>query len=393
MIRRFAQILLVLGILVPAAGHAATPGRFCDGQGNQIYARGVPSTIYPTYRVFVAGLYRSCAAERGQVTVQQGSDSDIFRAILYRDGGVWQLDRPLSTDELAQIIPDVHPPFLFRTSPVHQIPLYGDGIAVGVNLACTKDPIKLRSSVLSLIYLGVISRWNDPLLLPDNPGLANCQVPVRVAIQATQDHYTSEFKQYLASRNREWIPYIAKGPDISWTPYTPKAPQPIWPPTLHSSCVGRGDAGMATCIAGFPGAIGYVSFEQAFRRGLHTAMVENSSSAFVGASTDACTTALATATAAFPPTTLADWSLAPLIDPAVGYPVCGITFGVVFQWGTRAYGGAVSIGQLRTVVDYLNTAISPASQKKLVRLGYARLPDNLVALSKAGIDMVSFGTV
>jgi ABC-type phosphate transport system substrate-binding protein len=368
--------MAVCALFAPAVSSGVVAGARCDGQGVRIFGRGVPGQLAMTYRVFVPQHHRECRAERGYVTYASSAAATVVQDASVRGAIFWGLDRPLTPDEKAVIEGDVHPPFLFRVSPINQIPIAVDGTAVAVNLACSRVPLTLRSSVLSLIYSGLVTRWDDPLLLPDNPQLAGCRVPIRVAVRADEDHRTSVFTDYLAKRNRQWTIASRTG---------------RWPPTLHAACRGRGESGMATCVAGYPGAIGYVSLAEARRRGVRTALVENGSGQPVAPSPAACTEAAAAATAVYPVMTTDDWSEVSLADAPLGYPICHLHFHLAFKYGAYAYGARVSVGDLRTLVDYLRTVIGAASQSRLVGLGYGALPANLRRLAEAGIEGISPG--
>lgn len=361
-------------LLAPSAAGAALEGSRCDGQGVRIFGRGVPSQLSMTYRVFIPQHHRECAVEQGYVTVASSSAADVVEDATVRGAMFWGLDRPLAPDEKAIIEGDVHPPFLFRVSPLNQIPIAVDPTAVAANLACSSEPLVLRSSVLSLIYTGLVTRWDDPLLVADNPGLAGCLVPIRVAVRADADHRTTVFTDYLAKRNRQWTALSRAG---------------RWPPTLHPACRGQGEAGMATCVAGYPGAVGYLSFDEAVNRGLKTALVENGAGQPVAVTPEACTEAAAAATAAYPVMTTDDWSEVSLADAPLGYPICHLHFALAFKYGTFAYGSRVAVGELRTLVDYLGTVVGAGSQERLPGLGYGKLPENLRRLALAGIEGIA----
>lgn len=84
------------------------------------------------------------------------------------------------------------------------IPIATGADAVGINLSpsvCGGDPIpssiNLSRSAVSKLFGGVITFWNDPAIVADNPGLANCAVTVKRVVRQDSSGTTQVWKNYL----------------------------------------------------------------------------------------------------------------------------------------------------------------------------------------------------
>jgi phosphate transport system substrate-binding protein len=336
------------------------------------------------YRLFLNRFSAECRKDAaGVVNVVADSPDSVVRAMLFRELDIlgrryvfYGLDRPLTSAELNQISGDTGS-YLLRVSPVVQIPLWVNGIGVSYNLGCTSEPLHLSSVALSKIFTGVVTRWNHDLITIDNPSLENCDQAIRVGVRSDPNEGTAAFKDYLSKRNTGWRTYLADGMNTRW------------PPSLFPSCRGRGDAGMAACIAGEPGSIGYVGFGTAFREGLQLAEVQNKTG-FVAPSYDACTEAASNRAAGYPGRADLDWSPVSLTDGPIGYPVCHLEFGMAFEKMITAYQARVGKYQIQSVKDYLITALLASTQQRLPRYGAAPLPDWVRDLAQQGVELISY---
>lgn len=335
---------------------------------------------------------------QGLVSFRGESDDEVIRAMLFRKADqlnperrylFYGLGRPLTPDEKYRIESEVESgqstgvPF-----PIYHLPLWIEGVAVAYNLNCqTGNPnnqLWLTSQALSDIFSGIASRWNHGSITARNLGLVSCEQTIRPVVRAEADSVTQIFKDYLAKRNPQWKPYLDKAMNTRW------------PPTLLDPCRALGDEAVGSCVAGLPGAIGYLSFQEAFERGLMTASLENRSLAMVGPTLQECTDAgdsLSTgAIYAGGP-----WHHVSLTDPERGYSICRIQYGLAFGSFDASYRVKAGIGpgQVRTVKDYFKWAVLPSAgcpscvQSLLVRYNLAKLPENLRAVSQAGAEAIT----
>lgn len=406
--RLFVTSLLFMGALSvqPPAGavHALIQNSsFCDGSGQGATGEGSLAQLGVHFDVFIPEYNAACPSGNGLVNFLGTGDEAAVRSLIDRTRPFAGSDLPLTAAEKQQIELDTAG-LRGRRSAVLQFPLYIDGWAVAYNLPCGGGNIRFSSNVLTLIYSGVIKTWNHDLLLLDNPGnlsLRSCSQGIKLTRRSDVAGSTIIFKDYLSKRNPMWHFYKQPQNNRTW-------------PTSAFACKGIGENGIAGCIASNPGAIGYVQTRIAIQNGLSLGAVENSAHDFVVPSPAACSTA--GSAAVIPPgtpsidvdnplpygfgpdsfnlapvsPTAGDWSNVSITDGIAGYPVCALSYAFVLQSWVVGYASQVSAGVSRTTIDYLWVALSDSAQSKLSSSQLTRLPDNILQVSKGGLESVRY---
>lgn len=417
--RRPVAARVGLAALTTALALTAAPARathsllygsvFCDRsattRGSPITVDGPSSQVTVHTDVFAPAYAEACPSGAGMVTYLGTGDRAGVDAIIdhvaTRHFGT--SDLALTTVEKAQAELDFRArDQRGRRSGLHHIPLYIEAQAVGYNLPAACGSLNLRGQVLGLIYSGRVTRWNHDTLRMDNPGLAACNLPVRLVKRVDFAGSTAIFKDYLSKRDPSWNLYEQPERNQDW-------------PSLGSACPALGDEGVADCILSLEGAIGYLPLHTARLRGVRVAPVDNAASAldgnparrFIAPSAAACQTAATAAVTAptVPPVSLgggseptngfpgtrSDWSVISITDAPAGYPICGIAYALMFDRLQAAYGGSTyPFGAARTSVDYLWTALGAAAQGRLAAFDYAPLPRTLLDTARAGVEAIRY---
>lgn len=179
-------------------------------------------------------------------------------------GGILQLtnktvdfgdsDAPL-TDEQAQKM----------GVPVLHIPMCSGAVVMSYNLPEVKDTLKLTPDVIANIYLGKITKWNDPKITAINPGVKIPATPILVAHRSDGSGTTNIFTDYLSKVNAEWSTKVGKGTSVNW-------------PT---GLGGKGNPGVSGLIKQTPGGIGYIELAYAIQNNLPYAKVQNKSGNYI----------------------------------------------------------------------------------------------------------------
>jgi phosphate ABC transporter phosphate-binding protein len=135
--------------------------------------------------------------------------------------------------------------------------------------------LRLSGAAIAGIFTGVITKWNDPIIARDNPGLTLPAIQVVPVVRSDGSGATAEFTQWmLATQPSYWTRYCAN-PKINRTPCTQTSAYPVLP---GSSMVGQsGDLGVSGYVAQqqADGAIGYVEYSYAKETGFPVAKVLN----------------------------------------------------------------------------------------------------------------------
>ena len=114
--------------------------------------------------------------------------------------------------------------------------------------------LRMTGPVLAEVYMGTISRWNDPKIAALNPGKTLPNQAITVVHRADGSGTTFNFTDYLSSVSKEWADKVGKGAAVKW----PAA----------SSVGGKGNEGVAANVSRVKGAIGYVEYAYAKRNNI-----------------------------------------------------------------------------------------------------------------------------
>lgn len=162
-------------------------------------------------------------------------------------------DMPLTDEELAK-------------DSLMQFPTVIGGVVPVVNLkGIDTRQLKLTGAVLGDIYLGKITRWNDPAIASLNPGLKLPDTAIAVVRRADGSGTTFIFTNYLSKVNAEWKSKVGEGTAVNW-------------PT---GAGGKGNEGVAAFVQRLPNSIGYVEYAYAKQNKMTYALLQNAAGNFV----------------------------------------------------------------------------------------------------------------
>ncbi|MDD2775265.1 MAG: phosphate ABC transporter substrate-binding protein PstS [Gallionella sp.] len=148
-----------------------------------------------------------------------------------------------------------------------QFPIIMTGLVPVVHLnGIVPNSVKLDGTTLADIYLGKITRWNDPVLVALNPDLKLPDLAITVVHRADHSGSTFLFTNYLSKVNPAWQSSMGEGETVAW-----KAGQ----------MAGTGDEGTTKIIDETHGAIGYVSYPSAIDHKLSMILLKNRAGQFI----------------------------------------------------------------------------------------------------------------
>jgi phosphate transport system substrate-binding protein len=125
--------------------------------------------------------------------------------------------------------------------------------------------LKLTPELLADIFLGKITKWNDPALAKVNPDIKFPDVAITVVRRSDGSGTTAAFTDYLAKVSPEWKEKVGAGKSVSW---------PV-------GLGGKGNDGVTGLIKQTPGAIGYVELAYANQNKLPLTAIKNRDGNFV----------------------------------------------------------------------------------------------------------------
>ncbi|MDE2367447.1 MAG: phosphate ABC transporter substrate-binding protein PstS [Burkholderiales bacterium] len=161
-------------------------------------------------------------------------------------------DMPLTDEALAKDGLVQFPTVIGGVVPVYNI----KGISSG--------QIHLTGQVLGDIYLGKITKWNDPALAKLNPGVALPDADIAPVRRADGSGTTFLFTNYLSKVNADWKAKVGEGTAVNW-------------PT---GAGGKGNEGVSAFVQRLPNSIGYVESAYAKQNKMSYALLQNKEGAF-----------------------------------------------------------------------------------------------------------------
>jgi phosphate transport system substrate-binding protein len=221
--------------------------------------------------------------------------------------------------------------------------------------------IKLDGPTVADIYLGKVTKWNDPAIASQNPGISLPDQDILVVYRTDGSGTTAIFTGYLSLVSPEWKAKVGKGKSVKW---------PI-------GLGGKGNPGVTGQVKQSPGAIGYVELTYAKQNHLPCADLKNAAGNYVTPSIDSVTAALATAK--IPD----DFRFSMLNAPGrQSYPISSATWLLVYQQQKDPVLG-------RKLVDFLKWAYTDG-EKLAPGLDFAPLPDSLVQRALVRVGAIGY---
>ena len=229
------------------------------------------------------------------------------------------------------------------------------------NVSGIKTGLNFTPEALAGIYLGKITKWNDPELTKVNPGAKLPDAQIQVVHRADGSGTSYCWTDYLSKISPEWKTKVGRGTSVDW---------PV-------GIGGKGNDGVAGQVKQMPNSIGYVELIYAIQNGMPYGNVRNSAGAFV--KPDLATT---TAAAAGAMNRMPDDFRVSITDPEGrdAYPIATFTWLLIPQQ-------IKDPAKLRAVKDFLTWALT-TGQGFAASLDYAKLPSSLVAKEQAAIAKI-----
>jgi phosphate ABC transporter phosphate-binding protein len=316
----------------------------------QVHVTGAGSTFDAPFFSLAFAAYQQA---RPGVTVSYaaaGSSAGITRFTAGQaDFGA--TDVPASTADLAGA----------RSGPALQVPVDLGAVTVAYNvLTRTSTPLKLTGPVLAQIFLGQITKWNDPAITALNPGadLPDAYITVVHRFDGSGTSYI--FSDYLSKVSPAWAKAVGAARTLKW-------------PVGYAA---KGNPGVAAAMDRIPYSIGHVERSYTAGTELGAAAIRNQAGNYVTPTT----AAIAADAAARPAISPASFSIVNQPGPAA-YPICGYSWVLI-----SARQQSTAKGQALT---RLISWLTRAGQSYAATLGYVPLPSAIQQLAATTLARVT----
>jgi phosphate transport system substrate-binding protein len=270
-------------------------------------------------------------------------------------------DAPLSKNESQQAKGAVH------------IPETIGSVVAAYNIPSIPDKgLKLTGEVLADIFLGKITKWNDPKIQALNKDKTLPADDIVVVHRSDGSGTTFVFTDYLSSVSQAWKNQLGKGKSVQW-------PVGIGAP---------GNEGVANAIKGSPNTIGYIELGYALTTKTPFAFIQNKEGKFVEPSIDS-TKAAVEANVASLPKGDGDWSNVTLVNAAGpnSYPIASLTYLLLYK--EMSTDPNLDQAKAKALVDFISWAITDG-QKMGPSLGYVPLPAGVVKLDQDTLKSLTY---
>ncbi len=221
--------------------------------------------------------------------------------------------------------------------------------------------LKFTGPLLANIFLGKITKWNDPEIAKLNPGVSLPVADITVAHRSDGSGTTYIWVDYLSKVSPDWKTKVGVATAVNW---------PV-------GLGGKGNEGVSGLVKQTPGSIGYVELIYALQNKISYGSVQNANGEFVTATVDSVTACAAQAAGKMP----ADFRVS--ITNASGkgvYPISSFTWILLYE-------NPKDKAMAKTFVDFMNWMLVDG-QKYAAGLGYAPLPQEVVALEKEALKKI-----
>ena len=277
-----------------------------------------------------------------------GSGNNMNYQSIGSGGGIKQIqsktvdfgasDMPLKPEELEKSGLTQFPTVLGGVVPVLNVP----GIAAG--------QVKFTGPLLSDIFMGKVSKWNDPAIASLNPGVKLPDQKITVVRRSDGSGTTFIFTNYLSKVSSEWASKVGSNTSVNWP----------------AGVGGKGNEGVANYVTRIKGSIGYVEYAYAKQNKLAYGQLKNESGSFVAPNDKSFRAAAANA----------DWKKAPgfylLLTNQPGkdsWPIAGATFILMHKKQDKPAQGT-------EVLKFFDWAYKNGD-KTALDLDYIPMPDNV----------------
>ena len=329
----------LLAVLATTVGFAQT-----------ISLQGAGATFpYPLYSKWMAEYQKINPTV--QINYQSIGSGGGIKQILERTVDFGATDAAMTPQERAK-----------ATATLHHIPMTLGAVVVTYNVPGLSSGLKLSQEVLTDIFMGKITTWNDAKLTAINAGVKLPASPITVAYRSDGSGTTAVFTEYLAKISPEWKSSVGAGKSVKF---------PI-------GLGGKGNEGVTGVVKSTPGAIGYVELAYAKQNQMAMASIRNQAGKFVEPSLDGVTQA------AVGQKLPEDLCLSLVDNPgAKTYPIAAFSYILVYQEQQDATKG-------KALADFLWWAIHDG-QKLGTALDYAPLPKDMIPVIEARLKMLTAG--
>lgn len=354
----FAAAVAAVALAAAPAAHAGDPAAPDPSREFSITGAGAtfPFPLIDLWRVEYGKLHPNVNLNYQSIGSGGGVKQHIERTVNFAAS-----DKPMSAAEAGLAPGTLH------------IPESLGGVVVAYNLPGVPEKgLRLTGEAISGIFLGEITRWNDPAIAAENPGTDLPDEEIVTVHRSDGSGTTFVFTDYLTAVSPAWDERVGKGKSVSWP----------------SGIGAAGNEGVAGIVRSTEHSVGYIELAYAFQTGIAYASVQNAEgSAFIEPSLESISAASEGAAASLPEAD-ESWEGVSIVNaPGAGsYPLSSFTYLLLHSDLAEATGDAE---EARAVIHMIHWMIT-GGQQHAPGLLYVPLADPVAEIGKRGLAMAGF---
>ena len=260
-----------------------------------------------------------------------------------------------------------------KASGAVHIPETIGSVVAAYNIPSVPDKgLKLSGEVLAEIFLGTITKWNDPKIQSLNTDKTLPGDEIVVVHRSDGSGTTFVWTDYLSNISTAWKDQLGKGKSVEW-------PVGIGAP---------GNEGVASAIKGTPNTIGYIELSYALTTNTPFAFIQNKEGNFVEPSLASTNAAVQSYVATLPKGD-GVWTDVTLVNAAGAdaYPIASFSYLLLYK--ELSTDPNLNQGKAKALVDFISWAITDG-QKTAESLDYVPLPSGVVKLNQDTLKSLTF---
>ena len=263
-------------------------------------------------------------------------------------------DGPMNDDQL-KAYQDKH------GSPILHFPTVLGADVPTYNIPGVSGELNFTQEALGGIFLGKITKWNDPAIAGANKGVNLPASDIVVVHRSDGSGTTYIWTDYLSKISEEWKNKVGKGTSVNW---------PV-------GLGGKGNEGVAGLVKQTPNSMGYVELIYAVQNNMPYGKVRNASGAFIKADLAGVTAAAAGAAKSIPD----DFRVSITDAPGkTAYPISSFTWLLI----PSKFSDATKRDAIKGFVKWMLTD----GQTYVEALSYAKLPKEVAAKESKALDSI-----
>jgi phosphate transport system substrate-binding protein len=245
-------------------------------------------------------------------------------------------------------------------------------VVLAYNLPGVTGTLQLSGDVAAKIFLGTITRWNDPSIAALNPSFNLPDQAITTVHRAESSGTTNVFTKYLSAVSQTWSNQIGSGTSVQW-------------PTGNGQ---SGNSAVASTITQNSYAIGYVELTYALQNNMKVASIQNPAGNFIAPSLASTTTAVQSGALGLPSGDQS-WTSVSLLNTAdpQAYPIVSFTYLIEYKELSDIPG--MTLEKATAIVQYMWYVVHDG-QQLASGLQYATLPNNVVQIDETTIRSITF---